>query len=132
MIGIKSIASYVPVAGVDNYAQGAKFAKDEEFILGKIGSAFLPRKDAGQETSDLCVEAVNALFAANPELKREAIDVLIVVTQNGDEEGLPHTRRSYRTNWACPPPSRPLIFPWVAPGTSTASMPSRGSWKLLA
>lgn len=91
MIGIKSIASYVPVAGVDNYAQGAKFDKDEEFILGKIGSAFLPRKDAGQETSDLCVEAVNALFANNPELKRESIDVLIVVTQNGDEEGLPHT-----------------------------------------
>lgn len=51
MIGIKSIASYVPVAGVDNYAQGAKFEKDEEFILGKIGSAFLPRKDAEQETS---------------------------------------------------------------------------------
>ena len=59
MIGIKSIASYVPANGVDNYAQGAKFSKDEDFILGKIGSAFLPRKDADQETSDLCVEAVN-------------------------------------------------------------------------
>ena len=91
MIGIKSIASYVPVSGLDNYAQGAKFAKDEEFILGKIGSAFLPRMDAGQETSDLCVEAVNALFANNPQLDRQAIDVLIVVTQDGDEEGLPHT-----------------------------------------
>ncbi|WP_407315845.1 ketoacyl-ACP synthase III [Pseudomonas sp. nanlin1] len=91
MIGIKSIASYVPVDGLDNYAQGAKFDKDNEFILGKIGSAFLPRKAAEQETSDLCVEAVNALFANNPELKRESIDALIVVTQNGDEEGLPHT-----------------------------------------
>ena len=91
MIGIKSIASYVPADGIDNYAQGAKFAKDEEFIIGKIGSAFLPRKEAAQETSDLCVEAVNALFANNPELKRESIDALIVVTQNGDEEGLPHT-----------------------------------------
>ena len=91
MIGIKSIASYVPVNGVDNYAQGAKFAKDEDFILGKIGSAFLPRKDADQETSDLCVEAANALFANNPGLSRDAIDVVIVVTQNGDEEGLPHT-----------------------------------------
>ncbi|ROL62839.1 ketoacyl-ACP synthase III [Pseudomonas vranovensis] len=91
MIGIKSIASYVPVEGVDNYAQGAKFAKDQEFILGKIGSTFLPRKDAGQETSDLCVEAVKALFAANPSLVPESIDALIVVTQNGDEEGLPHT-----------------------------------------
>jgi len=37
MIGIKSIASYVPADGIDNYAQGAKFAKDEEFIIGKIG-----------------------------------------------------------------------------------------------
>jgi 3-oxoacyl-[acyl-carrier-protein] synthase III len=91
MIGIKSIASYVPAAGVDNYAQGAKFGKDEDFILGKIGSAFLPRKDDTQETSDLCVEAANQLFANNPELSREAIDVVIVVTQNGDEEGLPHT-----------------------------------------
>lgn len=91
MIGIKSIASYVPTSGVDNYAQGAKFDKDEDFILGKIGSTFLPRKDAGQETSDLCVEAANRLFANNPQLKRESIDVLIVVTQNGDEEGLPHT-----------------------------------------
>ncbi|SDX00294.1 3-oxoacyl-[acyl-carrier-protein] synthase-3 [Pseudomonas syringae] len=91
MIGIKSIASYVPVAGVDNYAQGARFGKDEDFILGKIGSTFLPRKDAGQETSDLCVEAANALFANNPQLQRESVDVLIVVTQNGDEEGLPHT-----------------------------------------
>ncbi len=91
MIGIKSIASYVPAAGVDNYAQGAKFGKDEDFILGKIGSAFLPRKEDTQETSDLCVGAVNQLFANNPQLSRESIDVLIVVTQNGDEEGLPHT-----------------------------------------
>ncbi|AUF95587.1 ketoacyl-ACP synthase III [Pseudomonas sp. 02C 26] len=91
MIGIKSIASYVPVEGVDNYAQGAKFGKDQDFIFGKIGSTFLPRKDAGQETSDLCVEAVRALFANNPALAPESIDVLIVVTQNGDAEGLPHT-----------------------------------------
>ncbi|NER59060.1 ketoacyl-ACP synthase III [Pseudomonas sp. MAFF212428] len=91
MIGIKSIASYVPAQGLDNYAQGAKFAKDEEFILGKIGSAFLPRKADEQETSDLCVEAANVLFASNPQLSRDAIDALIVVTQNGDEEGLPHT-----------------------------------------
>ncbi|SEM73231.1 3-oxoacyl-[acyl-carrier-protein] synthase-3 [Pseudomonas sp. ok272] len=91
MIGIKSIASYVPVEGVDNYAQGAKFGKDQDFIFGKIGSTFLPRKDAGQETSDLCVEAVNALFAANPSLDPASIDALIVVTQNGDAEGLPHT-----------------------------------------
>ncbi|MNJ45166.1 3-oxoacyl-[acyl-carrier-protein] synthase 3 [compost metagenome] len=91
MIGIKSIASYVPTAGLDNYAQGAKFGKDEAFIFGKIGSTFLPRKADEQETSDLCVEAAKALFANNPGLDPQAIDALIVVTQNGDEEGLPHT-----------------------------------------
>lgn len=91
MIGIKSIASYVPTGGVDNYAQGAKFGKAEDFILGKIGSAFLPRKDDAQETSDLCVEAVKTLFTNHPELHPDSIDALIVVTQNGDEEGLPHT-----------------------------------------
>ena len=91
MIGIKSIASYVPADGVDNYAQGAKFDKGEDFIIGKIGSAFLPMKAPEQETSDLCVEAVNALFAKNPELSRDTIDALIVVTQNGDAEGVPHT-----------------------------------------
>lgn len=91
MIGIKSIASYVPAEGVDNYAQGAKFGKDQDFIFGKIGSTFLPRMDANQETSDLCVEAVNALFAANPLLDPASIDALIVVTQNGDADGLPHT-----------------------------------------
>ncbi|WP_207876843.1 ketoacyl-ACP synthase III [Pseudomonas sp. 32_A] len=91
MIGIKSIASYVPVEGVDNYAQGAKFGKDQDFIFGKIGSTFLPRKGNTQETSDLCVEAAKNLFAANPELDPASIDAVIVVTQNGDAEGLPHT-----------------------------------------
>ncbi|MGY3525779.1 3-oxoacyl-[acyl-carrier-protein] synthase III [Pseudomonas chlororaphis] len=130
MIGIKSIASYVPVAGVDNYAQGAKFEKDEEFILGKIGSAFLPRKDATQETSDLCVEAVNALFANNPQLSRESIDALIVVTQNGDEEGLPHTAAIVQDKLGLPTHvARPSIFPWAAPVMSMASTRSRASWK---
>ena len=91
MIGIKSIASYVPAEGLDNYAQGAKFGKDRDFIFGKIGATFLPRKEAGQETSDLSVEAARNLFKANPALDPATIDVVIVVTQNGDAEGLPHT-----------------------------------------
>ena len=91
MIGIKSIASYVPAEGLDNYAQGAKFGKEQDFIFGKIGSTFLPRKDVTQETSDLCVEAAKNLFAANATLDPASIDAVIVVTQNGDAEGLPHT-----------------------------------------
>ncbi len=70
MIGIKSIASYVPTAGLDNYVQGAKFGKDEEFMFGKIGASFLPRKAEEQETSDLCVEAARACLPATLTLIR--------------------------------------------------------------
>jgi 3-oxoacyl-[acyl-carrier-protein] synthase III len=121
MIGIKSIASYVPAGGIDNYAQGAKFSKDEEFILGKIGSAFLPRKDADQETSDLCVEAVNALFANNPQLKRESIDALIVVTKTATPKACRTQPPSFRTNSVCRPTSQRSTSPWAARATSTAS-----------
>jgi 3-oxoacyl-[acyl-carrier-protein] synthase-3 len=129
MIGIKSIASYVPTAGLDNYVQGAKFGKDEEFMFGKIGASFLPRKAEEQETSDLCVEAARALFASNPELDPQSIDALIVVTQNGDEEGLPHTAAIVQTSWACPPAWRRSTFRWAAPATSTACTRSRASWR---
>ena len=101
MIGIKSIASYVPTAGLDNYVQGAKFGKDEEFMFGKIGASFLPRKAAEQETSDLC--AAQALFASNPDLDPQSIDALIVVTQNGDEEACRTPLPSFRASWACLP-----------------------------
>lgn len=91
MIGIKSIASYVPKQGIDNYAQGEKFSRGSDFVLKKIGAPFLPRKSKNEDTSDLCTAAVDALFSNNPKLYPELIDTIIVVTQNGDKEGLPHT-----------------------------------------
>ena len=60
MIGIKSIASYVPADGVDHYAQDAKFAKDEDFIIGKIGSAFL-----GVVIDPVCRHVTGDAFYAN-------------------------------------------------------------------
>ncbi len=91
MIGIKSIASYIPAGRIDNIAQAASFDRDEGFVLSKIGTPTLSVKDEAQETSDLCAAAVRALLEKNPQLHSEAIDALVVVTQNGDAEGLPHT-----------------------------------------
>ncbi len=91
MIGIKSIASYIPAGRIDNIAQAASFDRDEAFVLSKIGTTTLSVKDAGEETSDLAVAAVHNLLAKNPALRLEDVQALIVVTQNGDGEGLPHT-----------------------------------------
>ncbi len=91
MIGIRSIASYIPEGRIDNIAQAQKFGRDEEFVLGKLGTATLSVKAEDEETSDLCVRAVENLLAKNPQLAREDIQALIVITQNGDGEGLPHT-----------------------------------------
>ncbi|MBB3104896.1 ketoacyl-ACP synthase III [Azomonas macrocytogenes] len=91
MIGIKSIASYVPAGRIDNLAQAASFDRDEAFVMAKIGTTTLSVKDETEETSDLCAAAVRNLLAENPALKLDAIEALVVVTQNGDAEGLPHT-----------------------------------------
>lgn len=91
MIGIKNIASYIPAGRIDNVAQAANFDRDEGFVLSKIGTPTLSVKDEGQETSDLAVAAVHNLLDKDPALKLQDVQVLIVVTQNGDGEGLPHT-----------------------------------------
>lgn len=123
MIGIKSIASYVPTEGVDNYAQGAKFGKDQDFIFGKIGSTFLPRKDDGQETSDLCVEAAKNLFAANPRLIRHPSTSSSSSPRTAMPKVCPIPQLSFSTSLACRPRSLLSISPWAAPAMSMASMP---------
>lgn len=91
MIGIRSIASYIPADAIDNVEQAARFEKSADFVESKVGARRLPRKALGEETSDLAVKAVERLLVLNPELHREQIDAIVVVTQNGDGAGLPHT-----------------------------------------
>ncbi|WP_421684436.1 ketoacyl-ACP synthase III [Stutzerimonas urumqiensis] len=91
MIGIKAISSYVPKGGIDNVQQGASFGNDEAFIRSKIGATFLPIMGEDEDTSDLCAKAVAALAAHNPDFDLQSVDTLVVVTQNGDREGLPQT-----------------------------------------
>lgn len=90
MIGITEIGSYFPQNTIDNIAQAAKFGESEAFIKSKIGASILPKLEDGQDASDLAVGAVENLLAKNV-IAKEHIEALVVVTQNGDFGGLPHT-----------------------------------------
>ena len=90
MIGIQSIASFVPGFKVDNLARGSRYGRDEDFIREKIGFVSLPRKEKEMETSDMCVAAFEAL-CAKCKIDRQTVDSILVCTQNPDGFGLPHT-----------------------------------------
>lgn len=90
MIGIKSIGVYVPENKIDNIQQAGNFDEAPSFIENKIGAFHLPTLTVGEETSDIAVNAVNNLLETST-LKKEQIEVIILVTQNGDFNGLPHT-----------------------------------------
>jgi len=91
MIGIKAIARYCPEIRVSNIDRAEETGKSVEFITDKVGFTSVLRKGATEDTSDLCVHAFEALLAKSPDIDPEKIDCLIVVTQNPDGSGLPHT-----------------------------------------
>jgi len=91
VIGIKGISSYIPEGCLDNLQRAEAFGETSSFIENKIGALTLPRKQESEETSDMAVEALRRLLDSYPELGASDIDALVVVTQNGDGEGLPHT-----------------------------------------
>jgi 3-oxoacyl-[acyl-carrier-protein] synthase-3 len=91
MIGIKEIASYFPEQQVSNVDRAEEAGKTVDFIIDKVGFTSLLRKSDEEETSDLCVGAFETLLAKNPDINPAEIDCLIVVTQNPDGAGLPHT-----------------------------------------
>jgi 3-oxoacyl-[acyl-carrier-protein] synthase-3 len=91
MVGIKAIASYIPERRVSNVDRAEAVGKDVDFITDKVGFTSLLRKSDCEETSDLCVGAFESLLEKHHDIKREDIDCLLVVTQNPDGFGLPHT-----------------------------------------
>ncbi|PSF12971.1 ketoacyl-ACP synthase III [Marinobacter shengliensis] len=91
MIGIKNVASFIPEYALDNLQRVEAFGESSEFITKKIGALKLPRKDDTEETSDLAVKAIERLIEASEGFEKSSVDALIIVTQNGDGEGLPHT-----------------------------------------
>lgn len=90
MIGVRDVASYVPLASIDNIRQAEQFSESEAFVRRKLGALHLSRKAEDEETSDLANKALLALFERSS-LTPTMVEAIVVVTQNGDGEGAPHT-----------------------------------------
>lgn len=101
MIGITDIASYIPQASVSNLQRAAAAGKTREFVEDKIGFCRVTRKASGEDTSDLCARAFEALCAKRS-IDKQAIDCLIVCTQNPDGHGLPHTSAAVHAKLGLP------------------------------
>ena len=89
-IGIRAVSVYSPDDYIDNVLQAEKLDSTKEFITDKIGMLRLARKSNKQETTDLAKLAVEALFCAHS-LTSDDVECLILVTQNPDGMGLPHS-----------------------------------------
>lgn len=106
MIYISEISSYVPEFRIDNYKNGERFLESADFIDSKIGASELPRISGDMDTSDMAVKAVEELLAKS-NVDKEDVEALVVVTQNGDFGGLPHTsalvqgKLGLRSNVSC-------------------------------
>ena len=90
MIGIQCISAYLPGAVIDNAAQAKSFDADEDFIRDKIGMLHLSRKAETEKTSDMAVQAVLKLQQEHG-IDLSNTECLVLVTQNPDGHGLPHT-----------------------------------------
>lgn len=90
MIGIEAIGSYVPSGGRTEDDLMKSFSVDESFLRDKTGFLHARRKGENEDTSDLCVAAINDLVAKTG-LDLAEIECLVVCTQNPDGHGIPHT-----------------------------------------
>ena len=90
MIGIKHIATYLPESRINNKLLAEIFDADDHFIQQKIGMLQLSRKAETEETSDMAVQAVLNLQQEHG-VDLSMTECLVLVTQNPDGHGLPHT-----------------------------------------
>jgi len=89
MLGIETIATYIPETKKSNYDLKEKFELDDDFIENKIGVKYHAIKDEGFQSSDMCVKAFESLLEIT-DVNIEEIECCIVVTQNPDFN-IPHT-----------------------------------------
>jgi 3-oxoacyl-[acyl-carrier-protein] synthase-3 len=89
-LGIAAIGAYLPAETQDNTALAAQFGFADDFLSSKIGVAAPHRKSDSEDTSDLCVHAFEDLCRQVGDQIAD-IDLIVVVTQNPDGHGLPHT-----------------------------------------
>ena len=89
-IGIAAVAGYIPPGYLDNASRAPALEASPELLHDKIGVRRVSRKAPDEEASHLGIRAIQQLFdrgAVSP----EEVDCLVVVTQNPDGYGLPHT-----------------------------------------
>lgn len=89
MLGIETIATYIPETKKSNYNLKEKFNLDDDFITNKLGVKFHVLKDEDFKSSDMCVNAFENL-QRKVDFNIDDIDCCIVVTQNPDYN-IPHT-----------------------------------------
>ena len=87
MIGIAGIGYVLGAQRIDNAKRNIT---EPELLEKKIGVHQIARRDSGQDTSDLALAAVDHLLTRHP-FDLKSIECVIVVTQNPDGFGLPHT-----------------------------------------
>ena len=89
MLGIQSIASYLPKGCVDNLEQADRFETDREFVEQKIGVSSLPRFEAEDSVVSASVSAFKSL-CEKESVDPAEIECVVLCTQNPDNGGLPH------------------------------------------
>ena len=89
-IGIKQVGCYIPQNRIDTFELGSQLDAKEDFIRDKLGFTELAKKSAEESTSDLCVRAYQDLLQKCGDIAPE-IGCVMVVTQNPDTGGIPHT-----------------------------------------
>ena len=89
-IGIRGIGTYLPERVVRNDELIERFGWDADFLERKLGirQRHIAAPDEG--AADMAVAAAENLFASRPELDRDAVDLVVLCTQNPDY-GLPHS-----------------------------------------
>lgn len=102
MIGIGAIAAELPEQRLSNLERADRYHASESFIREKLGFLEVARKARDQETSDLCVAAARRLFDSGKAAPEE-IECAVVVTQNPDGHGLPHTAAIVHRKLRLPP-----------------------------
>lgn len=89
MLGIQSIATYLPNGRVDNMEQADRLGADRDFVEHKIGVSVLPRFEEHDSVVSVSVAAFKKL-CEKESIDLAEIECVILCTQNPDKGGLPH------------------------------------------
>lgn len=88
-IRISALGTYVPAGRASNLDLLPAFGLQEDFLRLKLGIVTRAVKEAGEETSDLCVKALEDL-RTQVDISLADVQICCVVTQSPDKN-IPHT-----------------------------------------